>query len=112
MIQPAGKRHIEQTPAVCGGKPHIAGTRIRVIDVYVWHELQGQTPDEIVSNHPELSLANVYAALAYYWDNRDAIQEQVAADREYIDGLRSASSSKLLRRIAGMDADDADQVSP
>ena len=39
---------IESRPDKCGGRPCIAGTRIRVQDVYVWHELQGQTADEIV----------------------------------------------------------------
>ena len=42
------KDHIEATPGTCGGKPRIAGTRIRVQDVYVWHELQGLSADEIV----------------------------------------------------------------
>src|SRR5438552_513995 len=41
--------HIESKATVCGGKPCIAGTRIRVQDIYVWHELQGQSADEIVS---------------------------------------------------------------
>ena len=41
--------HIEITPGVCGGKPRIAGHRIRVQDIYVWHELQGQTAEEIVT---------------------------------------------------------------
>jgi len=45
-------KHIESKPGVCGGKPCIVDTRIRVQDVYVWHELQGKTPDEIVSDFP------------------------------------------------------------
>src|SRR5262249_4437535 len=69
-------KHIESKPRVCGGKPCVAGTRIRVQDIYVWHELQGKTPDEIVSDFPQLTLADVHAALAYYWDNREAIQRQ------------------------------------
>ena len=42
------KQHIAQSPDICGGKPCIAGTRIRVQDIYVWHELQSQSVDEIV----------------------------------------------------------------
>ena len=55
-------------PDVLGGKPCIAGTRIRVQDIYQWHELQGKSPDEIVSSFPQLTMADVYAALAYFWD--------------------------------------------
>ena len=108
MIQPVTKSHIQQAPEICGGKPHIAGTRVRVADVYIWHELQGQTPDEIVSSHPELGLADIYAALTYYWDNRETIQAQSASDREYVEQLKPAFPSKLLRKMVGTDADDAD----
>ncbi|MEK7732296.1 MAG: DUF433 domain-containing protein, partial [Planctomycetota bacterium] len=33
--------HIEATPGVCGGRPRIAGHRIRVQDIAVWHESWG-----------------------------------------------------------------------
>jgi hypothetical protein len=36
------KKHIISTPGTCGGKPRIDGARVRVQDIYVWHELQGQ----------------------------------------------------------------------
>jgi uncharacterized protein (DUF433 family) len=41
--------HIEITPGVCGEKPRIAGHRIRVEDIVIWHEQKGMSPDEIVS---------------------------------------------------------------
>ena len=62
MIQ-SPTTHIEIKPEVCGGRPCIAGTRIRVQDIYVWHDLQGLSADEIVSRFPNLTLADVYAAL-------------------------------------------------
>ena len=65
---------IVKTSGVCGGKPRIAGRRIRVQDIVVLHEQQGQSPDEIVSAYPQLSLAKVYAALAYYHDHREDIR--------------------------------------
>ncbi len=71
-------KHIEATPKVCGGKPRIAGTRIRVQDIYIWHELHGLSADEIVDAYPHLILADVYAALAYYHDHRDDIHHAIA----------------------------------
>jgi uncharacterized protein (DUF433 family) len=68
--------HIESTPGVCGGRPRIAGTRIRVSQVASEHEHLGMTPDEIVEAHPHLTLASVHAALAYYSDQRDEIQAE------------------------------------
>jgi uncharacterized protein (DUF433 family) len=73
--RPVSREHIAVTPDVCSGKAHVAGTRIRVQDIYVWHEMHGQSADEIVSNFPQLSLADVHAALSYYFDHRDEIQQ-------------------------------------
>ncbi|MEM1173016.1 MAG: DUF433 domain-containing protein, partial [Cyanobacteria bacterium P01_H01_bin.35] len=54
--------HIEITPGICGGKPRIAGHRIRVEDIVICHEKMGLSPDEIVSQYPSITLADVYAA--------------------------------------------------
>ena len=72
-MQPVITSHIESVPGRCGGKPCIRGTRIRVWDIYVASEVRGEPPAEIIADYPTLSLAQVHAALAYYWDNREMI---------------------------------------
>ena len=57
-------QHIEISPEIAGGKPRITGHRITVQNVVIWHERMGLSADEIASNYG-LSLADVYAALAY-----------------------------------------------
>jgi uncharacterized protein (DUF433 family) len=57
------KEHIEITPGICGGKPRIAGHRIRVQDIVVWHEQMGMSPDEILYHYPSITLSDIYAAL-------------------------------------------------
>lgn len=89
------KSHITCTPGVCGGKPCIAGSRIRVQDIYVWHELQGKSPDEIVSSFPQLTLADVYAALAWFWDHRDEILQEMRQQEEQADRMKAETPSKL-----------------
>jgi uncharacterized protein (DUF433 family) len=93
------KNHIEVTPDVCGGKPRIAGHRIRVQDIYVCHELRGMTPDEIVQAYPTITLADVHAAMAYYWDHREEIQRQIKEDDEFVQALRAKSGAGLLDRL-------------
>jgi uncharacterized protein (DUF433 family) len=93
--------HIEITPGTCGGKPRIAGHRIRVEDIVVWHDRMGQSADEIVSRFPQLSLADVYAALAYYHDHREQIDGQMEVDAKLVDELRSLYPSKLKAKLAG-----------
>lgn len=88
--------YIVKTPGVCGGKPRIAGHRIRVQDIAVWHEQLGWSPDEIVSHYPQLSLAKVYAALAYYHDHREEIRQQMAEDEAFIEAFKQSHSSVIL----------------
>lgn len=57
--------HIQIMPGVCGGKPRIAGHRIRVQDIVIWYEHLNMSPDEIVYHYPSITLADVHAALAY-----------------------------------------------
>jgi uncharacterized protein (DUF433 family) len=93
--------HIEITPGTCGGKPRIAGHRIRVEDIVVWHERLGQSVDEIVSRFPQLSLADVYAALTYYHDHRKEIDRQMEADEKFLEEIRRQYPSKLKAKLAG-----------
>jgi uncharacterized protein (DUF433 family) len=103
---------IEKKPEVCGGKACIAGTRIRVQDVYVWHELRGKSPDEIVSDFPQLTLARVHAALAYYWDHTAEIQQEMKDAVDLLERLKAHSPSPLQQKLGkrGTDAGSA-QVS-
>jgi uncharacterized protein (DUF433 family) len=96
--------HIEASAGIAGGRPRIAGHRIRVQDIVAWHERLGLTPDEIVSQCPDLTLADVYAALTYYHDHLDEIRGYLAADKELADALRARTPSKLLKRLAERDA--------
>lgn len=94
------KCHVETTAGTCGGRPRIAGTRIRVQDVVVWTE-QGQSPDEIVVSFPHLSLADVYAALAYYHDNRSLIDQHLREDEAIMMRLAADKGSGFLARHPG-----------
>jgi uncharacterized protein (DUF433 family) len=98
--------HIVITPGVCGGKPRIAGHRITVQNVVVWHERGGLTPDEIVAQHPGITLADVHAALAYYWDHPDEIRGQIKAGEELAEELRAKSPSLLNERLKQRSAGD------
>ncbi len=90
--------HIVATPDACGGKPRIDGTRIRVLDIYIWHELQRKSPDEIVNDFPQISMADVYAALAYFWDHRDEVRADYEQERREFESLKSAQPSRVAER--------------
>lgn len=92
------RQHIEMTPAVAGGKPRIAGSRITVQNVVFWHERMGRSVDEIATEH-ELTLADVHAALAFYFDNRSAIDAAIEHDRELVSSLKQRTPSKLAEKL-------------
>jgi uncharacterized protein (DUF433 family) len=89
------RQHITKTQGVCGGRACIAGHRVRVTDIVVWHEQRGYSPEEIVEMFPGISLADVYAALAYYFDNRDEIQEEFRQAEEKAAWVKAAIPSKI-----------------
>ena len=90
--------YVTVTPGVAGGKPRISGHRITVQDVVIWHERLGLSADEIATGYG-LSLADVYAALAYYYDHREEIDQAIRADAEFITALRQRSPSKLRAKL-------------
>lgn len=100
-LQPAAYPHIERNPGVRGGKACIAGTRIAVKDI-VALDRQGMRPDEMLeyfSSRP-LTLAEVHAALAYYYDHRDEIEAEFAADEGWEERHEQAKAEYLSRRPA------------
>jgi uncharacterized protein (DUF433 family) len=72
--------HIVSDPDTCGGSPRVVGPRIpvRTIIVYVLHH--GILPEELLSYYPQISLATIYDALSYYYDNRDEIDVEIATN--------------------------------
>ena len=78
--------HVVREPGIVGGEPHIAGHRIRIRDITAARDRGGYTPEEIAANvYPHLTLAEVYAALAYYEDHRSEIDQQTEAESHFID---------------------------
>ncbi len=73
-------RPIIQRKDTCGGAPIIQGTRIRVSDVAIEYEHFRKSPEEIVAAFPTLSLPDVFSALKYYYENKEAIQKEIQND--------------------------------
>ena len=91
--------YIEIRPNRAGQqRAYIAGTRVRVQDICILAERQGHTPDEIVRALPHLTLAQVHAALAYYFDHRDAIVAELREDQEFVDQVRAATGPGPLEQ--------------
>ncbi len=80
---------IVSNPAVRSGRPIIAGTTLRVQDVAAHHIYRHYTPDEL-AYQLGISLAQVHAALAYYYDHKDEIERQIEEDDRLIQEAKEA----------------------
>jgi uncharacterized protein (DUF433 family) len=98
MVEQILDRHIEISPDVAGGKPTIAGHRITVQNVVIWHERIGLSADEIAAEY-DLTLSEIYAALTYYYDHRANIDAAIRADAALVEELRRRTPSKLLETL-------------
>ena len=89
-------QHIEITPGVAGDKPRIAQRRITVQNSVIWHEWINRSAEEI-ADEVDLTLANVYAALAY--DHRSEIDQQIQDHEAFVEAPRQQTPSLVLKKL-------------
>jgi uncharacterized protein (DUF433 family) len=90
---------IVSDPDIRGGKPVIAGTSMRVIDVVLTHTTGDKLSAEEIAAHYGLSLGDVHAALAYYFQNQAQMDAEMQQEREDLETLLIAleGQGKLIR---------------
>lgn len=83
---------IVQTDGVLGGKARLEGRRVSVFQIGEMHTVAGDTPEEI-ADQLSLSLADVHAALAYYYDHPDEMAAIRERRDEVIDAIEEQSKA-------------------
>jgi uncharacterized protein (DUF433 family) len=87
------------------GRPWLDETNVKVIEVALAHLAHGWGAETIQENYPHLSLAQVYAALAWYYDHQVDMDAEIEHQGERIQALKeSAKPSSLQRRLAALRA--------
>jgi uncharacterized protein (DUF433 family) len=79
------------------GVAWIDNTRIKVIEVAVDKIAYNSTPEEMHEQYPHLSLAQIHAALAYYYDHKEEIDAQIERGKKEADELAAKLSDPSLR---------------
>ncbi len=77
---------ISRRPEIRGGRPCIAGTGVSVRRLVIFYNM-GMTVEEIAQDWPQLSLAQVQAAIAYYHANKVEIDADIEAEDREADRL-------------------------
>lgn len=74
---------IIRSGAINHGEPTIKGSTIPV-RIIARYYLMGMSEDEILSGFPQLQPADVFSALAFYFENKDEMNEMMEEyDRQY-----------------------------
>lgn len=79
------------------GVAWIGGANTKVIEVVQDKLAHGWSPEEIHFQHPHLSMAQIHAALAYYYENQQRLDEEIRRDLEEADQLLAQSETSPLR---------------
>jgi uncharacterized protein (DUF433 family) len=86
-----------------GGKPYIAGTGFKVRGLVEEFLATGSDPHELQRSHPELTLGQIYSALAYYYDHKDEIDGEIAGLRAFAEEYRAElGEPRLAQKLREM----------
>jgi hypothetical protein len=73
----------------------------------------GMSPTEIVVTYPTISLAQVHAALAYYYDHKDEIRAAIEEEKRFVEEMKAKSPpSKLQQVLQARKANGQDDTLP
>lgn len=82
---------ITASPDIQAGRPVITGTGTSVRRIVVLYK-QGFSPDDILADKDHLTLAQIHAALAYYYTNQQVIEQDLAEEAAEYERLVSQVS--------------------
>lgn len=80
--------------------PWIVGTTTKVVELVLDYQTHGWSPEELRFQHPYLTLGQIHAALAYYWDHQAQLDQDIERRRRKVERLRrSVRVSPLQIRL-------------
>ena len=89
------------TPGIRSGRQRVASTRITVADVMLMHLRLDLSLEEIAVKY-DLTLAAVYAAMAYYHDHREEIDTRIENDEAFVEAFKRNNPSPLQEKLKAL----------
>lgn len=82
------------------GQPTIAGTTMKVKELVAERLAWGWSAEELLINHPDLTLGKIYSGLAYYADHHEEIDAAIEGDLALAETLRENNEpAPLVTRL-------------
>src|SRR5882762_11730701 len=79
------------------GVAWIAGANTKVVEVVLDKMAYGWSPEEMHFQHPHLSLAQIHAALSYYYEHQAEVDADIERRDRYVEDLRAQQKNPLTR---------------
>ncbi len=80
------------------GIPYLAGTQTKVVEIVLDRLAHHWDADEIHRQHPHLSLAQIYSALAYYYDHQAEIDRHIEDQIQRLERIRNDLGPSPIRQ--------------
>lgn len=85
------------------GRAWVDDTNVKVVEIVLDHLAYGWSPEEIHWQHPHLSLAQIYTALAFHHDHRAEMDAKITESLESADSAaQAAADSPVTRRLQSL----------
>jgi len=95
MLTPTSYKHIQLDE---NDVPMVYGTTMKVIELVVEHIAYGRSPEEMKYQHPYLGLGQIYSALAYYYDHKEAMDLDIENRLKKVDNFQAKMPTTPLRK--------------
>jgi len=100
MLLTSAKTNYEHIVLDGKGIPIIAGTTMKVIEIVLEKTAYGWSPEELHFQHPNLTLGQIYSALAYYWDHQSILDQDIEKRLDFVNRTRKISEpTPLVARL-------------
>ena len=80
------------------GIPWITGANTKVVEVVLDKMAHNSSPEEMHEQYPHLSLAQIHAALSYYYEHQAEIDAQIQKELKEVDELAASQPDSPLRQ--------------
>lgn len=70
--------------------PMIKGTTMKVVELVLDTIAYGWSPEELRFQHPQLTMGQIHSALAYYWDHRDEVEQDIQRRLAKVDAMQKS----------------------
>jgi uncharacterized protein (DUF433 family) len=79
------------------GVAWITGANTKVVEVVLDKLAHNSTPEEMHEQYPHLSLAQIHAALSYYYEHQTEVDADIARRDQLVEELKAQHENPLNR---------------